>query len=146
MIHDIVLKQAEVAAKIFRSAGYRLDYSIASLEIVDKRIEDFRQEGETSHSMAVTMTCLGMYLGEVIRRRLGRGEWIEQGSCLGLKIGSITAYPIGRCMRRLDDGPTASVKPFAEATMRIANMSVEDFRATLPSGDNWRLREVVREA
>jgi len=127
-IHQKMAEVAKVVVALMQAEGYSLDFSIQSLEMIDTRIEHFRHEGETADSMPATMTALGIYVGEVLRRTYGRGEWVED-SRLGpwpvLKLDGIEANPIGKCMKRLDDGPADSVKAFAEAIIAIAAMSKE---------------------
>ena len=108
---------------MMRCEGYDLDFSMESLELIDARIEEFRSEGQTGDSMPSTMTALGIYVGEVLCRRLGRGEWVEQTDVapwLVLKVDHIVANTIGKCMKRLDNGPTDSVKAFAEYVVALA--------------------------
>lgn len=130
MIHATMLRAAEGAVFLMRVEGYGLDYSVRSLDMIDTRIGHLRQEGETSDSMPATMTALGIYVGEVIRRFLGFGRWVQDAEGYRREVGSLLANPISKCMKRLDNGCEDSVKAFAEAIMLIAKMPA---RITGPS-------------
>ncbi|MHB8973756.1 MAG: hypothetical protein ACYC3X_15400 [Pirellulaceae bacterium] len=123
MCHDKYMMAATVAVAIMEMEGFCLDFSIGSLDIVDSRIEMFRQEGESSASVPATMTAHGFYVGEVIRRTLGHGRWFENAEGYRLEIGGLVANPIGKCMKRLDNGACDSVRVFAEVSITMANMS-----------------------
>ena len=123
MCHDKYMMAATVAVAIMEPEGLCLDFSIGSLDTLDSRIEVFRQEGESSASVPAVMTAFGFYVGEVIRRTLGRGQWSEKAEGYRLEIGDIVANPIGKCMKRLDNGACDSVRVFAEASIMLANTS-----------------------
>jgi hypothetical protein len=88
-----------------------------SLKLIDTRIDRFRKEGLSSDCMEASMTALGAYVGETIRRTVGHGEWIED-AWLGpwpiLDCGKVKLNPIGKCCKRLDDGPADSVSAFGK--------------------------------
>jgi len=145
MIQDKMFRAAEMAVAMMRTEGYCPDFSIRSLDMIDTRIEHFRQEGETSGSMPATMTALGIYVGEVIRRTLGRGEWVEGVNSYRLEIGSIVAHPISKCMKRLDDGPADSVRVFAEVIVLMANMPDEEIQTNLKAAVEGTMSDVTLE-
>src|SRR6516225_5997167 len=65
----------DVVASAARITGDELDYSVASLEAVDRIIERIRAKGGTIDNYAETMFCFGCYVGEVFVRHAG-GRWI----------------------------------------------------------------------
>lgn len=131
---------ARLVETMFEAEGHRLDYSMRSLDLIDTRIEHFRQEGETSDSMPTAMTAFGIYVGEAIRRTLGRGEWVEGTR---LDIDGIVADPIGKCMKRLDQGASDSVRAFGDAIVLIANMPEEERQNNLVAAVEGQIEDVT---
>ena len=123
MNHDIHLRAAALAVIMMEAEGLCLDFSIESLDAIDSRIEMLRQEGLSSDSVPTVMSAFGFYVGEVIRRTLGRGKWLENPGDYRLDLGGIVANPIGKCMKRLDNGACDSVRVFAEVSMTLAKTS-----------------------
>ena len=67
---------AQLAAELAREKyDAELDFSPASLELVDSLIDSLREEGVDGEGAAETLFVLGCYLGEVMVRRLG-GAWV----------------------------------------------------------------------
>ncbi len=126
MNHDIHLKAAALAVVMMEAEGLCLDFSIESLDALDSRIEMLRQEGLSSDSVPTVMSAFGFYVGEVIRRTLGRGQWSGTVEDYRLELGDMVTNPIGKCMKRLDNGASDSVRVFAEVTITVANMSVQE--------------------
>lgn len=123
MNHDIHRKAAALAVIMMEAEGLCLDFSIESLDAIDSRIEMLRQEGISSDSVPAVMTAFGFYVGEVIRRMLGRGKWLDNPGDYRLDLSGMVANPIGKCRKRLDNGADDSVRVFAEASIMLANMS-----------------------
>lgn len=123
MNHDIHLKAAALAVVMMEAEGLCLDFSMESLDAIDSRIELLRQEGISSDSVPAVMTAFGFYVGEVIRRMLGRGKWLDNPGDYRLDLSGMVANPIGKCRKRLDNGADDSVRVFAEASIMLANMS-----------------------
>ena len=148
MIQQNIRDVAKAAVAIMQAEGHPLDFSLDSLEMIDDRIEQFRQEGETADSMPATMTGMGIYVGEVLLRTLGRGEWVEDrnlGPWPSLKIGDIVANPIGKCMKRLDSGKADSVRAFAEALVAMAAKSVEEILTYVASNPGWKVTKAKEQ-
>jgi hypothetical protein len=73
---DNALDHAQLAVEAaYEEFGDLLDYSPASLEIVDGHIESLREEGLTGEDVAEALFVMGCYLGEVMARTLG-GRWV----------------------------------------------------------------------
>jgi hypothetical protein len=117
------MKAAALAVVMMEAEGLCLDFSIGSLDVIDSRIEMIRQEGLSSDSVPAVMTAFGFYVGEVIRRTLGRGKWLDNPGDYRLDLSGMVANPIGKCMKRLDNGASESVRVFAEVTITVANTS-----------------------
>ncbi len=92
--------------------GVELDYSPASLEDVDRIVENMRQDGAGSDEVAETLWGFGCYVGEVFVRNVG-AEWIdtpeELRGAFAFPIlvrradGQLT-NPIGKVFKRIDNG------------------------------------------
>jgi hypothetical protein len=67
---------AQIAVDLARQEyDAELDFSPASLEVVDSLVESLREEGLDGEGAAETLFVLGCYLGEVMARHLG-GAWV----------------------------------------------------------------------
>jgi hypothetical protein len=67
---------AELAVKVAgEQHGLELDFSTASLEVLDDVIESMREEGLDGEEAAEGLFVFGCYLGEVMVRRL-KGTWV----------------------------------------------------------------------
>ena len=62
---DTIVKRASEVSKV------KLDFSPASLRIVDDIIESFRREGQSAEAISATLYCFGCYVGEVFVRNAG---------------------------------------------------------------------------
>lgn len=123
-----VAMAADIAVAMMRSQGCELDFSIESIDEIDAQIEEFRCDDETVDSMPGTMTTFGIYVGEVLRRKLGRGMWVED-TRLGplLAVDNIMLDPIGKCAKRLANGPEDSVRTFADVAVAMAERGARVF-------------------
>jgi hypothetical protein len=98
-----------------------LDYSPASLEMVDAQIESLREEGLTGEDAAELLFVLGCYLGEVIVRGLG-GRWLATARSPLAEIspwpmvvvlpGGSAWDPIGKIYKRLELGDSEYIPGF----------------------------------
>jgi hypothetical protein len=145
MCRDKTSKAAEAVVAMMEVDGFCLDYSMGSLDMIDTRIEHFRQEGESSDSLPAVMTAFGMYVGEVILRTLGRGEWVEDTDGYRLEIDEIAANPIGKCVKRLDNGASDSVRAFAEVILLMANMPEEERHISVKDAVESKMADVTME-
>lgn len=55
--------------------GVLLDYSVASLEVVDRLLGRFYEAGDDPERMSETLFVFGSYIGEVIVRQAA-GSWV----------------------------------------------------------------------
>jgi hypothetical protein len=110
----------DAVASAARITGVALDYSVASLEAVDRIIEDIRASGGNIDTYAETMFCFGCYVGEVFVRR-ARGRWIatpeDQLKVFGMRLivelpprGQL-CNPIAKAFKRLHNGKVSIVVP-----------------------------------
>jgi len=111
---------AEIVASVKEIVGIDLDYSVASLESVDRILEGFRKEGTTSEQVAETLFGFGCYVGEVFVRQ-AKGMWkpaadTKAAAAFGFPLVIQTGAakfcnPIGKVFKRVDNGVEDSV-PF----------------------------------
>lgn len=95
-----------------------LDYSVASLRVVDRITDGLRGAGPEPGSVARELFWLGAYAGEVIVRRAG-AQWVdfdrEQRELFGQPVGvrmpdGRVWNPIGKVAKRFAAGPEESVQ------------------------------------
>ena len=97
-------------------SGVDLDYSEASVRLVDDIIDGWHQEGQTSQTMQGTVLMAGAYLGEVMVRNRG-ATWIagdsdelpentpdEMRFPMMIKLGETFAVPTAKVAKRLENG------------------------------------------
>lgn len=103
-------------------SGVDLDYSPASLHLVDEIIEGFRRDGVSSQEVAETLFTFGCYVGEVFVRNAG-GVWRNAEETpmrdvatfvlvIELSEHQSICNPIGKAFKRLDNGPEDSLAYF----------------------------------
>ncbi|WP_257003775.1 hypothetical protein [Streptomyces sp. SA15] len=98
-----------------------LDYSVASLRVVDFLIDGLRKGGAERERAGKTLFGLGAYVGEVLVRRAG-AVWLdfdaEQRAFFGQPVGvrmpdGRVWSPLGRVHNRFDTGgPEESLQTF----------------------------------
>ncbi|WKX11986.1 hypothetical protein [Streptomyces sp. NL15-2K] len=98
-----------------------LDYSVASLRVVDFLIDGLRKGGGERERVRETLFGLGAYVGEVLVRRAG-AVWLdfdaEQrayfGQPVGVRMPDGRAWnPLGKVHNRFDTGgPEESLRTF----------------------------------
>ena len=98
-----------------------LDYSPASLELVDGQIERMREDGLTGEDVAEALFVLGCYLGEVMARALG-GRWVPTSRSPLADVspwpmvvvlpGGSAWDPIGKVYKRLELGDSEYLPAF----------------------------------
>ncbi|WP_260581411.1 hypothetical protein [Sphingopyxis sp. PET50] len=124
------LVSADWIAKALSSSGYRADFTLASLEEIDRFFDEHaphgvaRSGGLLSEDVGSRLFAIGSYIGETLRRQLG-GDWIgddedpqaEINISLKLADGSII-WPIQRAMKRFRNGPEDSIAAYGAAVSR----------------------------
>lgn len=109
-------------AEFIRSVTVRnrlpLDYSVASLRVVDRITDGLRAAGPERASVARELFWLGAYAGEVFVRRAG-AEWVDFdggqqelfGQLVGVRMADGRVWnPIGKVAKRFVVGPEESVR------------------------------------
>jgi hypothetical protein len=101
-----------------RVSSLNLDYSPATLRIVDQELSEFESQGVSAEDIAETLFYFGCYVGEVFVRNLG-AQWVRtaESPMAGLTPWPIVVVmpngdhwnPIGKVFRRLSDGQGESV-------------------------------------
>lgn len=112
---------AEVAVNaVSQMNGLKLDYSPASLKIIDQLVLGFRKEGNSTQSMNKTLIIFGCYVGEVMVRNLG-SKWDnpdKKERSLGFDVTGIRgknggfSNPIGKVFKLMQNGAEDSVEHF----------------------------------
>jgi len=123
---DNASEHAELAVAAARSAfDHELDFSEASVDLVDAEVESWRDEGLTGEEVAEQLFVLGCYVGEVMVRLLG-GRWvatlvsplkgISPWPLVVMLPSGATWDPIGKVYKRLELGDSEYLPAyFAEA-------------------------------
>lgn len=113
---------ADSAVSTFKDRfGLSLDYSPASLKIMDKAISKYFPKGE--EPLPTTLLPLGAYLGEVLRRNLG-GEWrledpiFDSFLVISGQKEKAEPYPFRRVAKRFVEGKGASLESWYAAAAR----------------------------
>jgi hypothetical protein len=101
-----------------------LDFSPASLEALDARVEELREQGLTGEEAAETLFVFGCYLGEVMARALG-GRWQPTARSplaevspwpMVVELGDGSAWDaIGKLYKRLELGDSEYLPAFFAA-------------------------------
>ncbi|MFI7010149.1 hypothetical protein [Streptomyces sp. NPDC050145] len=110
------------AAFVARVASARLplDYSVASLRVVDRVVDGLRQAGSPGPRLDAVLFGLGAYVGEVLVRRAG-AEWIafdaSQRDYFGQDVGvrmpdGRVRSPLGKVANRYTAGAAESLQTF----------------------------------
>ena len=71
---EMALEQAQQAVQTAQRAGYNLDFTIQSLQTVDKIIREIRSSKTVISTASDQVFQLGCYAGETMRRFHG-GDW-----------------------------------------------------------------------
>ncbi|WP_052398039.1 hypothetical protein [Streptomyces sp. NRRL F-5123] len=121
---------ADVVAMAREGAGLRLDYSPRSLALVDRIIDGIRREHPPADAVTPALTRFGAYTGEVLHRAAG-ALWVDfdlsQQDVFGQPFGVRTAdgqvwNPLGKAVKRYDNGPADSLRLFYLAVVGGARM------------------------
>ncbi len=101
-----------------------LDYSPASLELLDTEIDSMREEGRDGEDAAEVLFVFGCYLGEILARALG-GRWVPTARSA---LQGVSPWPmvvelpdgsswdaIGKAYKRLELGDSEYLPAFFQA-------------------------------
>ncbi|WP_072682670.1 hypothetical protein [Arcobacter sp. LA11] len=112
-------------AKALNDSGYKADFSIESLNEIDRFFDENTKkgiptkDGFLSKDLGSRLFGLGSYVGEVIRRKI-EGEWIgnddDPKGEINIKIrtkNNIVFWPIQRIMKRLKNGKEDNIYSYA---------------------------------
>jgi len=109
---------AEFVRRVTARRRLPLDYSVASLRVVDRVVDGIRAAGTDQGAVAGELFWLGAYAGEVFVRRAG-AEWVDFdpgqrelfGQVVGVRMPDGRAWnPIGKVANRFAAGPEESVQ------------------------------------
>jgi hypothetical protein len=125
-IKEDISKASDWIAAALRSSGYNVDFSVQSLQEIDRFYDEHtvngapRPNGLFATDLGSRIFAVGSYVGEVIRRAKG-GEWngddsdpqVELHVELRLKDGTL-CWPTQRAMNRLRNGREDGIVAFAQ--------------------------------
>ncbi|MFJ8936843.1 hypothetical protein ACIRL0_14215 [Streptomyces sp. NPDC102365] len=112
------------AARFVRDVTARnrlpLDYSVASLRVVDFIVDGLRRSGRDRTDVRGVLFGLGVYAGEVLVRRAG-AAWVEFdrgqrelfGQPVGVRMPDGRVWnPLGKVVKRFEAGERESLRTF----------------------------------
>ncbi|MGW7365001.1 hypothetical protein ACWGI8_16590 [Streptomyces sp. NPDC054841] len=111
---------ARFVAQLTERNRLPLDYSVASLRIVDFVVDGLRRNQPEQAQVEAVLSGLGGYSGEVIVRRAG-GQWVDFdavqreffGQPVGIRMPDGRAWnPLGKVVNRFEAGSAESVQQF----------------------------------
>jgi hypothetical protein len=114
---------AGFVATVRERSGLGLDYSPASMALVDRIIDGLRQGDPQAANLARTLLTLGAYTGEVLVRTAG-AAWVEfdteRRAMFGQPFGIRTPdgrlwNPLGKAVKRYENGSQDSLRLFCIA-------------------------------
>jgi hypothetical protein len=146
-INEDITKASDWIAAALRSSGYNIDFSVQSLQEIDRFYDEHtvngapRPNGLFAADLGSRIFAVGSYVGEVIRRVKG-GEWNGDDSDpqvklhveLRLKDGTL-CWPTQRAMNRLRNGREDGIVAFAQGL----GVSVEESSKNAGKGFFQRL-------
>jgi hypothetical protein len=98
-------------------------YGVSSLDELEKKIDSYREGGETTTTIPATCFAWGIYLGEVIRHGIGPNcVWAVHGDEQTLEISgpnSARLWPVRRVWKRVDNGPADSLKLYCMIAVKL---------------------------
>ncbi|MDQ0950106.1 hypothetical protein QFZ24_004029 [Streptomyces phaeochromogenes] len=118
------LRMRRHAAEFVRDVTARsrlpLDYSVASLRVVDFIVDGLRKSGRDRTAVGHVLFGLGVYAGEVLVRRAG-AVWVEFdegrrelfGQPVGVRMPDGRLWnPLGKVVKRFEAGERESLRTF----------------------------------
>ncbi|WP_408056412.1 hypothetical protein [Streptomyces mesophilus] len=110
----------EFVAQVTRRNRLPLDYTVASLRVVDFMVDGLRKAGAGVPRPERVLYGLGVYVGEVLVRQAG-AVWVEFdetqreyfGQAVGVRMPDGRVWnPLGRVVNRFDVGGEESLQTF----------------------------------
>ncbi|WP_154661261.1 hypothetical protein [Microvirga lotononidis] len=121
---------ADWAASKLKSLGYEADFSLESLQEVDRFLANQSSNGEPNPNGCLVENpvrwafAIGAYVGEVIRQKRG-GSWIAPAAGLDAPFdfelhlsGDLIAWPIQRVGKRIRNGEEDSLPIYGSALIK----------------------------
>ncbi|WP_078606920.1 hypothetical protein [Streptomyces flavidovirens] len=111
---------AEFVQRLAARDRLPLDYSVASLRLVDLVVDGLRRGATERARVDVVLRGLGAYTGEVVVRRTG-GRWVDFGTeqrelfrqPVGVRMPDGRVWnPLGKVVNRFEAGSEESVQRF----------------------------------
>ncbi|MEE1756177.1 hypothetical protein [Streptomyces sp. SP18CS02] len=118
--HGVRSYVAGFVARLTERHRLPLDYTAASLRLVDLVVDGLRRDQPERTRIEPVLWGLGAYTGEVMVRRVG-GRWIDfdagQRALFGQPVGIRMPdgrywNPVGKVINRFEDGSEESVQRF----------------------------------
>ena len=126
LVYEIIPENGEKFAKQFseifkKVEGIELDYSPASIALVDNMLETRRGEGLSVDDFAETIFTAGCYVGQVIVNN-NPSKWIREEdanlpegirmSAIIIKIGNTVYDPVSKAYKRFFNGSIDNLDSF----------------------------------
>ncbi|MGW4229838.1 hypothetical protein ACWEF9_11240 [Streptomyces sp. NPDC004980] len=109
---------SEFVTRLAARSRLPLDYSVASLRLVDLVVDGLRRDRPRRDQVAEILLGLGAYTGEVMVRRAG-GTWVDFDAAqrvlfqqpVGVRMPDGRVWnPLGKVVNRFESGPEESVQ------------------------------------
>lgn len=109
---------AEFIHRLTQRHRLPLDYSVASLRIVDRVVDGLRRPGADRARVEYVLHGLGSYAGEVLVRRAG-ARWVDLDpeqqrlfrQSVGVRMPDGRVWnPLGKVVNRFEHGPQESIQ------------------------------------
>ncbi|MGW1143072.1 hypothetical protein [Streptomyces zhihengii] len=111
---------AGFVAELSERSRLPLDYTVASLRLVDFVVDGLRRSTSERAAVEGVLRGLGAYAGEVVVRRAG-ARWVDLdererelfGQPVGIRMPDGRVWnPLGKVVKRFEHGPTESLERF----------------------------------
>lgn len=103
-------------------SGVQLDYTPASIDLVEDIVDGFRTDGATGEEMAESLVAFGCYIGEILTRYAG-GAWHHTADVLSVAPLVVQLPDVRECrpidwvFRRLEAGADISIRELYTAAL-----------------------------
>ncbi len=121
---DLQLIAGECVNLVADNHGYKLDFSLDSLTVLDRVCEELLADGPLNEQrLNLWFKLVGAYTGEVCLRAYG-GEWIEhEDGAIAISISGLTGFPFSTAFRVLSGEEFKSLASFARGIPAIIEHS-----------------------
>ncbi|MBV1850073.1 hypothetical protein [Catellatospora tritici] len=116
---DLSVVAAECVKLVAENHGYTLDYSLASLTVLDQVCAELLADGPLPEQrLNLWYQLAGAYTGEVCVRAYD-GEWIEHEDSLAISVSGLKGFPFSTAYRVLTGEELKSLASFGRSIPAI---------------------------